>query len=141
MTLETGNSRRVGNPLTGRPNGFTLLEVLLAMLIISIGLTAVIGVNVTSLEALRASEEKIQALMLLETELVGLRSQAVLQEGLSAGQWSGEWSSLQEGRWAAEAVEQEDSTTLTLQGQWLRSGRIRSISLLTKAAAPRPETS
>ncbi|MBI4313973.1 MAG: hypothetical protein HY594_04070 [Candidatus Omnitrophica bacterium] len=117
-----------------------MLEVLLAMTIIVIGLTAVIGVNVTALEALRASEDKVTAMMLLEGELVLLRSQSALQGGLNAGRWSGELEGFKDGQWTAEAVEETDSTALTLQGRWSRSGRIRSVSFITKTAAPPPES-
>jgi len=121
--------------------GFTLVEILVASVILVVGIVGTIQVAVKALHAVQMVDEKVLALNRLEAEAVTLRSQAELVGGLAPSSWGGSWTDPRGAAWTAQAVasNQEELTQLDLQAQWSRSGRIHTIGLETLMLAPAGE--
>lgn len=77
--------------IIGNKRGFTLIEALLAVVILSIGLVGILRAYQTSLTALGVGQESINAFCLLEEKMSDVEQQVKEQEGLSAGTSRGEF--------------------------------------------------
>jgi type II secretion system protein I len=65
--------------------GFTLVEALLTMVILSIGIIAILGAYRTSLNALEAIRDNAQALSLLKEKMADIEIKAVERQNLTPG--------------------------------------------------------
>lgn len=75
-------------PITGN-KGFTLVEVLVAVVIFAVGIVAVSRAYVTSVGALGIGRESAQALCLLKQKMSELEFSAIEDDGLATGVSSG----------------------------------------------------
>lgn len=66
--------------------GFTLLEVLISLIILSVGLLAVAGMHITSIRGNSFSHHLTQAVVLAESKLEDLKNLAYENPGLRGGQ-------------------------------------------------------
>ena len=97
MTLQIG-SRRV--------DGFTLIEVLVAVMILSIGIIGVIRAYVTLMSGIEVSRFTVEASYLLKEKAVEVEEEAIENFGapsmVKSGAFSGEYAMY---RWETEASE------------------------------------
>ena len=80
MTSETGSNK-----------GFTLVEVLLAVSILSIGIVGVLRGYATSINALGIAQESANAVCLLKEKMLEIEQIALEQKGIETGRSSGEF--------------------------------------------------
>ena len=93
MTSETGSNK-----------GFTLVEVLLAVSILSIGIVGVLRGYATSINALGIAQESANAVCLLKEKMLEIEQIALEQKGIETGRSSGEFKNGQEGySWTLES--------------------------------------
>ena len=103
MILEIGSSvvsrlagKRV-NRLTGKPadrltkNGFTLIEVMLAVTILAIGIVGVIRAYTTAVNGLKAAECSIEEACLLKEKMAEVIEEYIQNPGVSQGTENGEF--------------------------------------------------
>lgn len=77
--------------------GFTLVEVLIVTVILAVGIVGVLGAYITSLNALRAGRETIEAVCILKERIAEVEQQAMEDKGIPLGTSGGmhenfEWS-------------------------------------------------
>lgn len=66
-------------------SGFTLIEVMLAVVILALGILGVIGANIALLNALGVSEEYIEAVCLSKEKMTEVEMNELEEEGLTSG--------------------------------------------------------
>ncbi len=71
--------------------GFTLVEVLVATVILTVGIVGVLGAYITSLNALQAGQESMEAVCVLKEKMAGVEQQVLEDKGISLGTSSGEF--------------------------------------------------
>jgi general secretion pathway protein I len=81
----TGSPRSRGRPLGKQAGGFSLLEVLVAFVILALVATALFGLFGGALRAASASEEWSRAMLVAQSRLVLASNTTPLREGSSAG--------------------------------------------------------
>jgi prepilin-type N-terminal cleavage/methylation domain-containing protein len=74
------------NRATGKPNGFTLVEVVAALIIFAIGLLATAAMQITSTKGGYFSSNVTQATILAQDKLEGLKNLSYRDSDLSSGQ-------------------------------------------------------
>ena len=74
MSTQVSAARRVA----GSARGFTILEVLIAVLVLTIGIIGIIGIQTISIVSARATNNMRNASVLAETQLERLRRDSVL---------------------------------------------------------------
>jgi general secretion pathway protein I len=115
-----------------RPSrGFTLPEVLAALVLIAVVLPAVVQGVSLALAACDDAKRKVEAAGLAETKLAEMTVETMQQLSSSGG--SGDFSPLHpEYRWQAETVEADtDLTELTVRVAWTARGSERIVELST----------
>ncbi len=128
----SGQDRSVFCRLNGSrgERGFLLLETLLALFILSIGLTLVIRSFGSSLGALRTSDDYTQAMLLLEERIWELEAKGSILPGTSGGTFPQEAGKYQ---WQVSASPpnakglSETRVTITFK----QRGRPRDLSVVT----------
>jgi len=110
--------------------GFSLVETLLAVLILAVGLTLVLRSFGSSLDALKNSAEYTRGLALVEARLWELEAKGSVAPGTSTGQFAEEDRDF---RWEVKASElgamKLCETQVTVS--WAQRGRPRAISVVT----------
>jgi prepilin-type N-terminal cleavage/methylation domain-containing protein len=110
--------------------GFSLVETLLAVLILAVGLTLVLRSFGSSLDALGNSADYTRGLALVEEKLWALEATGSIVPGTYAGEFAEEDRSF---RWEVKASEPTAmglcETQVTVS--WDRRGRPRAISVVT----------
>jgi len=111
-----------------RRRGFILLEVLLAVAIVSTGLAAVLAAFRVSLTAARRAEDVTVATLLAEGKLAQFRAVSPEIIGTSEGDFG---ESQPAYRWRADIrpVPQRNFYTVVVEVWWLEQGRERSVVL------------
>jgi len=83
----------LNQPITrGGEGGFTLIEVLLTVVILSVGLVLILRTFLTTLHTLQRTEEAAVVSLLLEEKMEAIKLQAAQEEGLALGVDSGKWA-------------------------------------------------
>lgn len=126
---------------TGR-GGFTFIEVLLAISILSIGMVGVLRAYSTSVNAMEIAQYNIDAACLLEAVMGGVEEQFISQRGLPEGRSeavSGAYSDIKidttrPGRW------QWDIEVRTTGLQAFKTIATAALPVSASAPAPAPET-
>lgn len=109
MTLRIGSKR-----------GMTLVEILLAVVILSVGIAGVLQAYAVSVKTLGISRDHIDALCLLKEKMADIEQAALEQNGLSAGTSSGDFTgAFQDCTWESEAkpISEESLYELDLRVQ------------------------
>ena len=110
--------------------GFTLVETLLAVLILAVGVTVVLRSYGSSLDALRNSAEYTRGLALVEARLWELEAKGSIAPGTSTGRFAEDDQNF---RWEVKASDLGEmglcETRVTVS--WDRRGRPRAVSLVT----------
>jgi prepilin-type N-terminal cleavage/methylation domain-containing protein len=110
--------------------GFSLVETLLAVVILAVGITFVLRAFGSSLDALGNSAEYTRALALAEARLWELEAKGSVAPGTSSGEFTEQDRGF---RWAVKASDLGDTglceTQVTVS--WDRRGRPRAVSLVT----------
>jgi hypothetical protein len=128
MGARSGNTPRWRTALGG--GGFTLVETLLAVLVLAVGISLVLRSFGSSLEALGNSAEYTTGLALVEAKLWDLETKGSIAPGSYSGQFPDDDRRF---RWEVKAAEVKDmglcETQVTVS--WDRRGRSRAISVVT----------
>jgi type II secretion system protein I len=96
-------------------DGFTLVEVVLAVAILSIGITSIFRAYIVSLDVMRASQEYTTALSLAKNKLSDLQQQELREEGLRIQEDAGHFDDpFREYEWKAH-ITPSDQKDLTVQ--------------------------
>lgn len=74
----------------GNRGGFSLVEVLIAVLIMAVGITGLVEGLSTTLYSSRDSEKLTTAAYLAAGQIEFIRSDGILLEGTNEGQWTGQ---------------------------------------------------
>ncbi|MBI3602052.1 MAG: prepilin-type N-terminal cleavage/methylation domain-containing protein [Candidatus Omnitrophica bacterium] len=80
-----------------RPDGFTFIEVLLAVVILTIGAIGIIRVYVISLQALAVSQDYINEVYLAKEKMAQIQQNEIEQGGLPPEESRGEFQGRYEG--------------------------------------------
>jgi prepilin-type N-terminal cleavage/methylation domain-containing protein len=123
-----------GKPCRGRTalgdGGFSLVETLLAVFILAVGVTVVLGSFGSSIDALGNSAEYTRGLALVEAKLWELEAQGAIVPGSSTGRFAEEDRDF---RWEVNASDLGETrlceTRVTVT--WEHRGRPRAVSVVT----------
>ena len=92
--------------LTGNKRSFTIIEVLVAVTILSVSMVGVIAAYVTLMNGINASTFTIEASNLLKTKMADIEKEAIENLGLPAGTKNGFFGESAPGfRWEEETSE------------------------------------
>lgn len=95
MTLPTGNDQG--------SKGVTLVEVLLAVVILSVGIAGVLQAYASAVKTLEISQENIDTVNLLRAKMAEIEQSSIEEHGVSAGSADGEFEGAFEGyRWESQ---------------------------------------
>lgn len=87
-----------------RHSGFMLLEVVLSVLVVSVGVVFVIGSFITSIKAFKVSKVYADALYLIEQKLWEYEEKGTIEDGRD----SGKFDDYKDAQWEIEARELEE---------------------------------
>lgn len=133
MTLTTGK-QGIGYRGQGVERGVTLVEVLLAVVVLSVGLVGVLRAYAASLGALEVSRETVITIELLKEKMADVEQEMIDQGGISAGSASGRFDGKfadYNWAWGTTATAQEGLYELTMSV--VRADGVRQVSLVTYA--------
>ena len=148
MTLTTGNNTDYTDDLTDDTDyqchqrkisgisvkGVTLVEVLLAVVVLSVGLVGVLRAYAASIGALEVSRETVITIELLKEEMADVEQKMIEQGGISAGSASGRFDGKfadYNWAWGTATTAQEGLYELTMSV--VRADGARQVSLVTYA--------
>lgn len=120
---------RIGN------SGVTLVEVLLAVVVLSVGMVGVLRAYATSVGALEISRETVNTIELLKGKMADIEQTMIEQGGVSAGSSSGQFegeSGDYDWTWEARTTAQEGLCELALS-VFRSDGGARQFSVVTYA--------
>ncbi len=119
---------RIGN------SGIMLVEVLLAVVILSIGIVGVLRAYATSIGALEISRDTVNTIELLKEKMADVEQDMIEQGGISAGSASGQFEGeFKDYQWAWEATTSAQEGLCELAMSVLRADGARQFSLVTYA--------
>jgi general secretion pathway protein I len=123
--------------------GFTLIEVLVALTILSLSLTIIFSVFSVGLRSRRAAEEYEQATLLAESKLNSIGVDEAIREGEIVGRFNGRfrWKTVvtpyhEQGRNDAKDL-QARPVVVTIVVSWGDAGDEKSVTLTTLRLLPR----
>jgi prepilin-type N-terminal cleavage/methylation domain-containing protein len=120
-----------GGPAASGQAGFSLVETLLAVLILAVGVTVVLRSFGSSLEGLGTSADYTRGLALVEARLWELEASGSIVPGTSSGPFTQEED--RRFRWQVQASDLGDTglceTRVTVS--WAQRGRPRDVSVVT----------
>jgi general secretion pathway protein I len=125
-------------------SGFTLIEVLVALTILSISLAALLAIFLQGLDRARESSNEAAARVLAQSLLAQAKVAANLSFGTSAGKINGlAWRTqiVPYGTQADRTAWQTDPAQIVATVSWRGDGGLRSISLTTLRLLPKPQSS
>jgi len=130
--------RRRGKRFSPLEAGFTLVEMIVAMVLLAAGITAALGGVSSVIETQRLSEEYTKAALLAQSILTEVEQVDGLIEGTDQGDFGEQYPGW---RWEREVVEAESEGLLqvTVVVYWTSGRRERSFSLVTYRLAPSTE--
>ena len=114
--------------------GVTLIEVLLAVVILSVGIVGVLRAYATSIGALEISRDTVNTIELLKGKMADLEQGMIEQGGISAGSASGQFTGeFKDYNWAWEATTSAQNGLCELALSVARTDGTRQFSLVTYA--------
>lgn len=125
-------------------SGFTLIEVLVALTILSISLATLLAVFLQGLDRARESSNEASARVLAQSLIAQAKVAANLSFGASAGKINGlAWRTqiLPYGTQADRTAWQTNPAQIVATVSWRGDGGLRSISLSTLRLLPKPQSS
>ena len=122
---------RIGN---NQHSGFTLVEIMLTITILTVGIIGILRAYATSINALEVSRDTIDAVCLLKEKMAEIEQTAIDEGGISPGSSSGRFEDEFENfLWKLEvktgSIEDLNEVTLVVS----RVGQPRKFSLVTYA--------
>ncbi len=129
-------------PGSGQTRGFTLIEVVVAFVILALSLGVLLNVFSTGLRTARTSEAYTMATLLAQSKLAAVGVEAPLVEGETAGQFDERF------RWSIDVRRDEELSPpgedlpvraydVVVTVSWGEADGERSVSLTTLRLAPR----
>ena len=137
----SGAARRA--PHAAGESGFTLIEVLVALTILSISLAALLAVFLQGLDRARESSNEASARVLAESLIAQAKVAANLSFGTSAGKVNGfGWRTqiVPYGTQTDRTSWQTNPAQIVATVSWRGDGGLRSISLSTLRLLPKPQS-
>lgn len=116
-------------------SGVTLVEVLLAVVILSIGIAGVLRAYATSIGALEINRDTVNTIELLKEKMADVEQDMIEQGGISAGSSSGQFEGEFENynwAWEAKTIAREGLCELALS-VFRSDGSARQFSVVTYA--------
>ena len=114
--------------------GVTLVEVLLAVVILSIGIAGVLRAYAASIGALEISRDTVNTIELLKEKMADVEQDMIEQGGISAGSASGQFAGeSEEYSWTREATTSAPEGLCELALTVTRSDSSRQASVVTYA--------
>jgi type II secretion system protein I len=113
-------------------DGFTLVEVVLAVAILSIGITSIFRAYIVCLDVMRASQEYTTALSLAKNKLADYQQQELREKGLRVQEQEGHFDDpFREYEWKAHITpsDQKDLNTVQMTVYNGASGSKKEINL------------
>lgn len=90
-------------PIGSKQKGVTLIEVLLAVVILSVGIAGVLQSYASAVKTLEISQENIDTVNLLRAKMAEIEQSSIEEHGVSAGSSGGEFEGAFEGyRWESQ---------------------------------------
>ncbi len=125
MILRIGSDQR---------SGFTLIEIMLTITILTVGIIGILRAYATSINALEVSRDTVDAVCLLKKKMAEIEQAAIEEGGISPGSSSGRFEDEFENfGWKLEvktgSIEDLNEVTLVVS----RVGQPRKFSLVTYA--------
>lgn len=110
--------------------GFLLFEIMVAVTILSIGLTLILRSFTTTIDAVRVSQDHTRAILLLEQKVFELERVGFAAPGTSSGKFKG---ALQMFEWELESTELEEVplNQVTMSVKWQTTRRPQKVSVVT----------
>jgi general secretion pathway protein I len=143
LHVRRGKPVCLGGP-PGRQSGFTLIEVLVALTILSISIGVLLAVFLQGLDRARESSNETAARVLAQSLVAQAKVAANLSFGTSAGKINGlAWRTqiLAYGSAADRAAWQSTPAQIVATVSWRGDGGQRSLSLSTLRLLPKPGAS
>jgi general secretion pathway protein I len=113
--------------------GFSLVEMVAAVLIFSLGVTAMLGVFAESLRSTATSADYTRAVFLAQ----GLMEEVLADDDVEAGELQGEFEDAFPGAWWQRTIEETDTEDLyevRVEVGWPERGQERTVALVSLAA-------
>lgn len=126
--------------------GFSLVEVLVAFMILAISLTVIFRIFSAGLRSSALSEDYARAVLVAQAQLSALAGGGVLDYGVTSGDWSGRfrwtrtiepYQAWPEDRSLIAAVH---AYRVTVDVDWERTGRTHRLTLSSMRLQPADET-
>ncbi len=112
--------------------GLTLVEVLLAVVILSVGVAGVLRAYAGSVQTLEIGQENIEAINFLKEKMSNIQQQIIEEKGLSAGSSTGDFEgSLKDYAWESVVQSGPQEGLHELYLTVYRPGQTRQFSLTT----------
>ena len=119
--------------ITGK-QGLTLVEVLLAVVVLSVGMVGVLRAYAASIGALEITRETVNTVELLKEKMAEIEQGMIEQGGISAGSASGQFAGeSEEYSWTREATTSAPEGLCELALTVTRSDSSRQASVVTYA--------
>lgn len=152
ISANFGQPPEVASPLTrntslrkftGSAGGFTLIEVLVALTVLSLSLAIIYAVFSASIRGNRVAEEYEQATLIAESKLNSMGIEEPIQEGSTSGNWNDRfrWNAVvapyhEQGRDETKDVLRRP-LTVTVTVSWGDPGDVKSVALTTLRLVPK----
>ncbi|MGQ9523389.1 MAG: type IV pilus modification PilV family protein [Armatimonadota bacterium] len=122
-----------------RPAGFTLLEMLVAMVLLTVGITGTMGALSGILQGARLADDYTTASLLAQSRLTELEQVDGLVEGTAEGDFGEDYPGW---RWEQEVIQAESEGLLqvTVTVIWQRGAEERTYTVTTYRLQPPEET-
>ena len=132
--------------MSRRQRGFSLIEILVAFMILAMSLTVIFRIFSGGLRNVALSEDYARAVLVAEAQLAAAGVSEPLERGVTSGEWDERF------RWQRviddyEAWEQDKELSVDLRAyrvtvnvDWEHAGRTRNVSLSSVRLKPPPPT-
>ncbi len=121
----TGNEQTP--PFIGEPHGFTLIEVMIALVIFTFGILAVIGMQGTSIQGNMSAQNISEAAMLATNQVEELIGASYDDAGLSVGSHGPEYEDIYQREWTV-ATNTDNTKSVEITIQWNEGSQSRQVT-------------